>query len=125
VYGDVEVMRHRAGELREQAVELRLLADRLIGSAEAVAWRGRAADALRERIRDRAAHLRDLAVGHESAATALDRHRDEVERLSDAIAAAERRAGAHPPASGDGRGLPPPGHRDWLTRVGNPPEDLP
>lgn len=112
VYGDPDAMRHRAAELREQATELRLLADRLVGSAEAAVWRGRAADAMRERIRDRAGRLRDLATGHESAAGLLDHHRDEVERLTELIAVTERRLTAAPPA---GAVLPPPGHRDWLA----------
>ncbi len=111
MYGDPEVMRHRAGELRDQATELRLLADRLVGQAEAVAWSGRAAAAMRERIRDRAARLREIAVGHDDAATALDRHRAEVERLTELIAVTQRRVSD---AGGSGS-LPPPGHRDWLV----------
>lgn len=122
VYGDAEVLRHRAGDLREQAAELRLLADRLVGNAESVTWRGRAADAMRERIRDRASHLRELAVGHESAAAALDRHRDEVERLTELIAVAERRAGQGPAPSGS---RPPAGHQDWLDYDPGSSPDLP
>lgn len=124
MYGDPEVMRHRATELREQATELRRLADRLVGQAETVAWTGRAAVAMRERIRDRAARLRDLAGGHEEAATLLDRHREEVERLTELIAEQERRT--RPDAPGP---LPPSGHRDWLNDVGTsataPPDDVP
>ncbi len=122
VYGDAEVIRHRAGDLREQATELRLLADRLVGNAESVTWHGRAADAMRERIRDRASRLRELAVGHESAAEALDRHRDEVERLVELIAAAERRAGLRP---APGASPPPAGHQDWLDYDPGSAPDLP
>ncbi len=120
MYGDPEVMRHRAGELREQAVELRLLADRLVGQAESVAWSGRAATAMRERIRDRAARLRELAVGHDDAAATLDRHRGEVERLTELIAATERRVVE---GGGAAEPLPPPGHRDWLAHA--PPDTGP
>jgi len=132
VYGDAEVMRHRSGQLREQAADLRVLADRLVGRAEAAAWQGRAADSMRLRIRERSAQLRELAAGHDSAADALDRHRVEVERLLAEIDAAQRRvetavirarvgaaaAGDAPPDEQDHALLafvpPPPGHRDWL-----------
>lgn len=118
MYGDPDVMRHRAGELRDQAVELRLLADRLVGSAEAAVWHGRAAEAMRERIRDRAGRLRDLAAGHEAAADLLDHHRAEVGRLTELIGATERRLSPGWP----GPGTPPgPGHRDWLALAESSP----
>ena len=117
MYGDTEVMRRRAAELREQGVDLRTLADRLVARTSAVGWTGRAAAALDERIRVRANHLRDVARRHDDAAEALDAHLREVDRLKEVIAAIERRARA---LRADGRLLPaftppPPGHRDWLA----------
>lgn len=117
MYGDPDVMRRRAAELREQGLDLRALADHLIARTEDVGWSGRAADALVERIRDRAAHLRDVAARHDGAADALDAHVLEVDRLQEAIAQAGRRAER---LAVDGRAptgfsAPPPGHRDWLV----------
>ena len=113
MYGDTDVMRKRGAELREQGVDLRALADQLVARTEGVGWAGRAADALAVRIRERAAHLREVAARHETAADSLDAHVLEVERLKDAIAAAERRA------ERSDRHLefapPPPGHKDWLA----------
>jgi hypothetical protein len=113
MYGDSEVMRKRALELREQGVDLRLLADRLVAGTEGVGWSGRAADALDERIRVRAGHLREVAGRHDDAADALDAHLVEVDRLKEAIADAERRVRLLPDDAGIS--TPPPGHRDWLT----------
>ena len=130
MYGDTDVMRRRAAQLREQGVDLRALADRLVARTEALGWTGRAADALRERIRDRAAHLRETAARHDTAADSLERHLLEVERLQDAIAGLEcrathlvadartRRARVETPDPADqtlAAFTPPPsGHRDWL-----------
>lgn len=143
MYGDCDVMRKRVSQLREQGVDIRGSADRLVSQVEAIAWTGRAADSLRERIRDRAAHLRDVAARHDSAADSLERHLLEVEGLKDAIAGIERKATM---LSGEARGrvarvtaldvrdrqhgvrraadpddqvlaaftAPPSGHRDWL-----------
>lgn len=111
MYGDTEVMRRRAGQLREQCVDLRALADRLVAHTEAVAWPGRAGDALRERIRDRATHLHHAAARHEAAAESLERHLQEVERLKERIAEAEEQAAGLDPAT---FAAPPPGHRGWL-----------
>lgn len=139
MYGDTVVMRRRAGQLREQGADIQAAADRLVARSEAVAWHGRAADAMRERVRERAAHLRAAAHAHDSAAESLERHLAEVDRLKDAVAEAERRIGgriaeaqhratATPYAeAADGRAptehdravaetsVPPPGHADWLT----------
>ena len=65
--------------LRDQASDIRAAADRLVAQAEAVAWTGRAANALRDRIRERASHLRDVAGSHDDAADSLDAHVAEVE----------------------------------------------
>ena len=108
MYGDTDVMRKHAARLRDQGVDLRALADRLVAQTESAGWSGRAADALVERIRERATHLRDVAARHDDAAESMDAHVHEVDRLKDAIAAAERRAGDDPEA-------PPPGHKGWLT----------
>ncbi|MFN8190874.1 MAG: hypothetical protein U0R78_10645 [Nocardioidaceae bacterium] len=113
MYGDTMVMRRHATALREQALDLRSLADGLVGQVEAIAWTGRAADAMRERIRERAGQLRAVAAGHDAAADALEAHLTEVDLLNDTIADRERRALlGDPPA---GFASPPPGHRDWLA----------
>lgn len=134
MYGDTDAMRRRVGQLREQGADIRQLADQLVAQTDRLAWTGRAADAMRERARDRATALRGCAQRYESAADALERHADDVDDLKDAIALRERRAGAlvgdaHTRTTrlqaGDdaddqdvvlaGFTPPPPGHRDWLT----------
>jgi primosomal protein N'' len=139
MYGDSTVMRKRAAELREQAVDLRSLADHLLNQLDAVGWSGRAAASMRLRMEERGAHLRDVAGRHETAADTLARHAEETERLKEGIADAERRTAR---AVGDARArlarqqqgavdgvrveptahdralldlVPPaPGHKDWL-----------
>ena len=118
MYGDSDVMRRRAAQLREQGVDLRALADQLVARTEALGWTGRAADAMRERVRERATQVREAAARHDTAADSLERHLLEVEHLKDAIAGIERRArlreadADEPPAAFV---PPPPGHKDWLT----------
>ena len=92
MYGDADVMRKRADQLREQAVDLRGLADLLVAQTEAIGWTGRAADSMRERVRERATHLRAAAARHDTAADSLDRHLQEVDTVKDAIVDIERRA---------------------------------
>jgi hypothetical protein len=116
MYGDTEVMRKHVGRLREQADEIRSMAEQLVAQAEAVTWAGRAGDAMRERIRERAARLREAADRHDVAAHTLETHTQLVDELKDSIADNERRATAllddgalprfEPPASG---------HKDWLA----------
>ncbi len=135
MYGDTVVMRKRVGQLREQGADIRAAADRLVARSEAVPWRGRAADAMRERVKERASHLRAAAHAHDTAADSLERHLAEVDRLKEAIAEAERRFGGQvgeaqhrvEATSYDDRAatdrdralatltLPPSGHADWLT----------
>lgn len=141
MYGDTSVMRRRASQLRDQGADIRATADLLVGRAEQVTWTGRAADAMRERVGDRAARLRDCASHHEGAADALEQHLREVDGTQEAIAQIERRAstlvadartrvaridsvddpdGAQRTASEEDQVLasfspPPTGHRDWLT----------
>ena len=58
-----------------------------------------------------------VAARHDGAADSLEEHLVEVDRLKDAIAHAERRAG-HLVADGEELPeftAPPPGHRDWLA----------
>lgn len=110
MYGDTDVMRARAGQLRDQALDLRTTADQLVARAERAAWSGRAAEAMRTRIRDRAVALRVTAERHDAAADALIKHLGEVDRLKDAITAAERRAVVRQ-VPGE---LPPAGHKHWL-----------
>lgn len=113
MYGDTEVIRRRTDQLRQQGTDLRALADHLVARTEALGWEGRAAESLRERIRDRATLVREVAERHDTAADSLERHRVEVDRLQEQIAATERRAGQLTDPSGFEP--PPPGHRDWLT----------
>lgn len=115
MYGDTAVIRRRAAALRDQAADLRRIADQLVGQAESVAWTGRAAEAMRARTRERATQLREVADRHDTAADSLDLHGAEVDRLKEAISERERRAGALV----SDQALPdfdPPsaGHRDWL-----------
>jgi hypothetical protein len=120
VYGDSDVMRRRAAQLREQGVDIRATADRLVAQTEGIGWTGRAAESLSARMRERAVHLRDVAARHDGAAESLEAHLLEVDRLKDAIAGTERKAEALvADASGD-RTLtafapPPSGHKDWLA----------
>lgn len=141
MYGDTAVIRRRADELREQGGDIRVMADRLVSGADALDWSGRAADALRMRMRDRAALLRDAATLHENAGESLTKHGKEASALKDAIADIERRAtsliddarareaelATHDDPAGVERRLtpadeqivafvpPPSGHKDWLT----------
>lgn len=141
MYGDSAAMRKRASQLREQCTDIRAMADRLIAQIESINWEGRAAADMRARIHDRAAHLRDCAAQHETAAESLTRHVAEVERLKDSIDGIERKAhslvadartriaaqqaqdtpaGVTIDATDVDRTLdqfvpPAPGHKDWLT----------
>lgn len=92
MYGDSAAMRKRASQLREQSTDIRAMADRLVAQIESINWEGRAAADMRSRIHDRAAHLRDCAAQHETAAESLTRHVTEVDRLKDSIDGVERKA---------------------------------
>ncbi len=92
MYGDTDVLRRRVDQLREQAGDVRTLADRLVAQTEAVGWAGRAADSMRVRVTERAAHVRVAAGEHERAADSLVRHLQEVDAAQEAIADVERRA---------------------------------
>jgi len=116
MYGDTSVMRRHAGRLREQGAEIRAMADHLVAQAEAVSWAGRAGDAMRERIRERAARLREAADRHDVAADTLETHTQLVEELKDSIDENERRATALLEDGALPRFEPPPsGHKDWLA----------
>lgn len=137
MYGDTAAGRRRVAQLREQGGDIRSLAARLVAQAEAVAWHGRAADAMRERIKERADHLRAAAGHHETAADSLARHLQEVDTLKEAIEVRAHKAAAlvedararagDPGPDGTPTGVdpadaallafdpPPAGHRDWLT----------
>lgn len=94
MYGDTEMIRRHAARLREQGVEIRSLADRLVAQVEQIAWTGRAADTMRERVRDRAGRLRVAADRHDAAAESLERHVVQVDAVKDAIAGTERTVAA-------------------------------
>jgi uncharacterized protein YukE len=116
MYGDTDVMRKHVGRLREQGTEIRAMADHLVAQAEAVTWAGRAGDAMRERIRERASRLREAADRHDHAAATLDTHTQLVDELKDSIAETERRATALLEDGALPRFEPPaPGHKDWLA----------
>jgi hypothetical protein len=116
MYGDTEVMRKHVVRLHEQGRDIRAMADHLVVQAEAVSWPGRAGDAMRERIRERAARLREVAERHEAAADALDSHGALVDELKDSIAETERRATALLEDGALPRFEPPTsGHKDWLA----------
>jgi hypothetical protein len=140
MYGDTDAIRGLARTMRDQAAALRDEAGSLLTRAEAVPWQGLAADAMRLRVRGQVCSLQHTAALADTAATALDRHADEVDRLKALIAAIERKAAALVAAARDrlaglaglaaglAEGLlpdpvdelldrfvpPPPGHRDWL-----------
>ncbi len=143
MYGDTDALHRRADQLREQGVDIRALADQLVARTESLGWTGRAAESMRLRIRERAAHLRGAAGAHDTAADSLERHAQEVARLQETIADRERKAAslvadarsrvarieaanesADPAvrrvADPDDLVLaaftpPPPGHKDWLA----------
>lgn len=139
MYGDTAAMGKRVVQLREQGLEIRAMADRLVAQAESVPWHGRAAEAMRTRIKERASHLREAASFHDTAAESLDKHVHEIDRLQESISTLERKADT---LTADARTrtakleaddsaadtaptdedtvlaqfvAPPPGHRDWLT----------
>jgi hypothetical protein len=116
MYGDTLVMRKRAAQLREQGEDIRAMAEQLVTRSDEVVWSGRAADAMRERVRDRAAHLREAANAHDTAAASLEKHLAECDRLGEAIAGNERRAASLLEDRAVPAFSPPPsGHKDWLT----------
>lgn len=143
MYGDPDVLRRRASQLRERGADVRAVADGLVSRTEASAWSGRAAAALQERVRERATDLREVASRHEDAAEALEQHLAETAVRREAIAQAERRVRALVAEAGarvrrveqlaaeDAPGvtriadpidlavlsleLPTAGHRAWLT----------
>lgn len=144
MYGDTAVMRKRATQLRDQAVDIAMMADSLVAQADSIAWTGRAADAMRARIQERATHLREAAAAHETAADSLGAHLGEVDRLKDAVHDIENRAASliddartrvarleQRKQLGDRDGIhitptdadqtlasftaPAAGHKDWLT----------
>lgn len=140
MYGDTAAMRRRAAQLRDQGTDVRAMADRLVAQLDVITWQGRAAADLRSRIHDRAAHLRECASQHDSAADSLERHVHEIDRSKESILQIERRAGsvvadartriARLRDHHDGAGIvreptdsdrvldefepPPSGHKSWL-----------
>jgi uncharacterized protein (DUF3084 family) len=143
MYGDTDVLRRRAEQLREQGADVRMLADRLVAQTDRLGWTGRAAESMRLRVQERATHLRAVAAEHDTAADSLDRHAQDVTTLQDAIAERERTVAslvadartriAQAEAASDGYDAavrrvpdagdtalaaftpPPPGHQDWLS----------
>lgn len=147
MYGDTGVIRRLATQMAEQATEIRGDADALVTSSQLVVWEGRAAQAMRERMAERAVALRRTADEHDDAAQALRHHADEVDRLKDLIreiahrvrglveGAMSRLAYLSDKALGLIKNLtpdpidqllaafqpPPAGHKDWL----DVPDQLP
>ena len=130
MYGDTAAGRKRVAQLREQGGDVRALAARLVSQAEAVPWHGKAAESMRERIRERASHLRAAAAQHDAAADSLAAHLVEVDRLKETIDLRSRKATtlvedartrtSEGTADDADTSLvafdpPPAGHRDWLT----------
>lgn len=133
MYGDSAASRKRVAQLREQSGDIRAAADRLVAQAESVPWHGRAAEAMRTRIKDRANQLRVAAGHHETAADSLARHVTEVDTRKEAIESVRHKADsitsdaaariaaleAGEPTDEDvtlAAFVPPPaGHKDWLT----------
>ena len=133
MYGDTDAIRGLAHTMRDQGAALRAEAATLLARAEAVPWQGVAAEAMRARVRAQVASLRRTAGLSDTAAAALERHADEVERLKAMIASIEhtvlsmvdaarhRIAGLVESVLPDpvdqllaGFDPPPSGHRDWL-----------
>lgn len=115
--GETTVIRRRAAELRERAMEIRTEADRLVARTDAAGWLGQAGDALHHRVRERSVALRRTAGRHEDAADALERHAREVDRVQALIEAIERRAHRLLASAGGWFGhldLPAPGSVGWL-----------
>ena len=141
MYGDTEIIRRRVAALRDQGADISTLADQLVARIERLGWSGRAADAMRERVGERATHLRAAAARHTSAADALAAHAEAVDETAEQITSTEHRVTrlvddakariAQISARNEfGDGLrvdpdpldetlaaftpPPHGHRDWL-----------
>ena len=85
MYGDTAVIRRLATQMADQGTEIRSDADQLVKASQFVVWEGRAAQAMRERMAERAVALRRTADEHDDAARALRHHADEVDRLKDLI----------------------------------------
>lgn len=85
MYGDTAVIRRLAAQMGDQGTEIRSDADQLVKASQLVVWEGRAAQAMRERMAERALALRRTADQHDDAAQALRHHADEVDRLTDLI----------------------------------------
>jgi hypothetical protein len=126
MYGDTGVIRALARQLGERGADIRAEADDLVGRAEAVAWSGLAAEAMRRLVAEHAGGLRACADAHDAAADALDRHACEVDQIKDRIASIERRVlhlldSATDGLAGAVGGLVPDAVDDWLRHVDPPP----
>jgi len=94
MYGDTEVIRKQVSRLREQGGDIRTMADGLVAQVERISWTGRAADTMRERVRERASRLREVAAQHDVAADSLEKHVTEVDAVTDTITDTSRKAAA-------------------------------
>lgn len=142
MYGDTELIRRRVSALRDQGADVRMLADELVARVDGLGWGGRAGQAMRERVVERARHLRTAADRHVAAADALADHAEAVDGTAEEIArrqvrvtalvtdargriaaiAARNETGEGPQILPDpvdeqlAAFVPPPaGHRDWLA----------
>ena len=76
MYGDTLVMRRRAAQLREQGEDIRTMAEQLVTRSDEVVWTGRAADAMRNRVRERAVDvLREVVVAGDARSVVVEAHR--------------------------------------------------
>ena len=84
MYGDPDVLRRHVHHLREQAVDVRALADRLVAQTESIGWTGRAAESMRIRVSERATRVESQLLKQY---TALDSKMAQMNGLSSYVTA--------------------------------------
>jgi len=117
MYGEPRRIRALAARLEARSRDLRREGDRLAADCEAVAWTSVAAGRMREGAARLRGDVHAVAHRYDEAALLVRAHAAEVERMTDLVAAVERRARALVDDLGAAApDLPdlPRGHRDWL-----------